>query len=260
LSKVVLLTGGSKGIGYAAAKSFYEKGCKIYELSRHEVANPGVVHITGDVTDKPSVEAAVNSVIAREGRIDVLVCSAGTVLSGAVEFTDILEVRKLMDVNFFGMVNAVQTVLPHMRKTGGGRIVCISSVAGTFPVHFQTYYSVSKAAINAFTFALATEVKNFGIGVCAVMPPDTKTDPIRLKLHEGDDIYEGRIERAVHAMERDEENGLEPDYTGGQICKIALQKRIKPYYVITLKYKFLVFLKRVFTSKFAQFVIGKMYS
>jgi NAD(P)-dependent dehydrogenase (short-subunit alcohol dehydrogenase family) len=158
LSKVVLLTGGSKGIGYAAAKSFYEKGCKIYELSRHEVANPGVVHITGDVTDKPSVEAAVNAVIAREGRIDVLVCSAGTVLSGAVEFTDILEVRKLMDVNFFGMVNAVQAVLPHMRKTGGGRIVCISSVAARFRYTSRPTTPYQKRRSTRFTFALATEV------------------------------------------------------------------------------------------------------
>jgi hypothetical protein len=71
------------------------------------------------------------------------------------------------------------------------------------------------------------------------MPPDTKTDPIRLKLHEGDDIYEGRIERAVHAMERDEENGLEPDYTGGQICKIACKSVSSPIMSSRLSISFL---------------------
>lgn len=259
MQKVILLTGGSKGIGYATAKSFAEKGCRIYEISRRDISNPGVIHINGDVTDKASVEAAVGCIIEREGRIDVLISNAGTVLSGAIEFTEPYDIKELFDLNFFGMVNAVRAVLPHMRKAGCGRIVCLSSMAGPFPIPFQAYYSASKAAVSAFTFALGNEVKHCGVSVCAILPGDTKTEPIRNKRHTGDDIYGGRIERSVAVMEHDESNGMSPATVGNIICKIALKKRVKPSYSIGFMSKLQLFLKRLFTESFAQKIVGMMY-
>jgi short-subunit dehydrogenase len=259
LSQVVLLTGGSKGIGYATAKAFAEKGCRIYEISRHEVKNPGVVHITGDITDPVSVENAVRSVIECESRIDVLVCNAGTVLSGAIEFTESGEIKKLFDLNFFGTVNTVRAVLPHMRKAGSGRIVCLSSMAGPFPIPFQAYYSASKAAISAFAFSLGNEVKHCGVSVCAVLPGDTRTEPVRCKCHTGDDIYGGRIERSVAVMEHDEKNGMSPEKVGNRISSIALKKRVKPFYSIGFMSKIQLVLKRVVTEAFAQRIVGMMY-
>ncbi len=259
MQKVVLLTGGSKGIGFATAKSFAEKGCKIYELSRSNTANPGVIHITGDVTDKASAEAAVNQILARESRIDILVCNAGTVISGAIEFTEVDDIKKLMELNFYGMVHTIRAVLPAMRKTGG-RIVCLSSMAAVFPVPFQAYYSASKAAISAFTMALANEVKQFGITVCAVHPGDTRTDPIRTKLHAGDDIYGGMISRSVSVMEHDEANGMAPGKVGSFISGIALKKRVKPYYVAGFVYKLMYFLSRVLPASAARSIIGMLYA
>lgn len=259
MSKVVLLTGGSKGIGFATAKAFAENGCKIYEISRHEVLNPGVIHIAGDVTNPESVASAVQSIITHEGRIDILVCNAGTVLSGAIEFTEPDEIKKLFDLNFFGMVNAVRAVLPHMRKAGSGRIVCLSSMAGPFPIPFQAYYSASKAAVSAFSFALGNEVKHCGVSVCAVLPGDTQTEPVRCKCHTGDDIYGGRIERSVAVMEHDESKGMKPDAVGGVICKIALKNRVKPFYSIGFMSKIQLFLKRIVTESFAMKIIRLMY-
>ncbi len=260
MQKVVLLTGGSKGIGYATAKSFAEKGCKIYEISRRNIPNPGVTHITGDVTDISEVETAVAGIIEREGRIDVLVCNAGTVLSGAIEFIKQAEIKKLMDLNFYGMVNAVRAVLPHMRKAGCGRIVCLSSMAAPFPIPFQAYYSASKAAVSAFSAALQNEVKPFAISVCAILPGDTKTEPVRNKCHNGDEIYSGRISRSVSVMERDENNGMAPEKVGNIICTIALKKRVKPYYPIGFMSKLQMLLKRIVTDSFAQKIIAMMYA
>ncbi len=260
MSKVVLLTGGSKGIGYAAAKSFAEKGCKIYEISRRDIHNPGVTHITGDVTDEPAVEAAVAGIIEREGKIDILVCNAGTVLSGAVEFMEQREIKKLMDLNFFGMVNAVRAVLPHMREAGIGRIVCLSSMAAPFPIPFQAYYSASKAAVSAFTVALHNEVKPFGISVCAILPGDTKTEPVRYKFHDGDDVYGGRIGRSVGVMERDENNGMNPETVGNRISAIALKQRVKPYYAIGFMSKLEMFIKRIVPASFVRRIVGMMYA
>lgn len=259
MQKVVLLTGGSKGIGYATAKSFAVKGCKVYELCRREVQNPGVIHIAGDVTDKASVEAAVKCIIEREGRLDILVCNAGTVISGSVEFTDVEEIKKLMDLNFYGVVNSVQAAIPAMRKTGG-RIVCVSSMAAVFPIPFQAYYSASKAAISAFSFALSNELKPFSVSVCAVLPGDTKTDPVRSKFHGGDDIYSGRIERSVGVMEHDEANGMPPDTVGNTISKIALKKRVKPYYSIGFVYKAEALLAKFLPSSFIRRIVGMLYA
>jgi NAD(P)-dependent dehydrogenase (short-subunit alcohol dehydrogenase family) len=260
LSKVVLLTGGSKGIGFATAASFAKKGCKIYEISRHDVSNPGVIHITGDVTDQASVESAVKQVIDAEGRIDALVCNAGTVLSGSIEFTEPENIKMLLDLNFFGTVNAVRAVLPYMRKARGGRIVCLSSMAAPFPIPFQAYYSVSKASIIAFASALANEVKQFGIGVCYIMPGDTKTEPVRHKCHEGNDVYCGMIERSVAVMERDESNGMPPAVVADKISAITLKKRVKPAYSIGFMSKIQLVLKRLVTESFAQKIIGLMYA
>jgi NAD(P)-dependent dehydrogenase (short-subunit alcohol dehydrogenase family) len=260
MSKIVLLTGGSKGIGYATARSFAQKGCKIYEISRHEVPNPGVVHIAGDVTDKASVEAAVKSVVDREGRIDVLVCNAGTILSGAIEYTEVEDIKKLLELNLFGVINCVRAVLPHMRKAGSGRIVCLSSMAAPFPIPFQAYYSVSKAGVSAFTSALLSEVKPFGISVTAIMPGDTNSEQIRYKCRDGDDVYCGRVERSVGVMERDEKNGMKPETVGNIISGIALKKRVKPSYSIGFMSKIEIFLKHLVTEKFMVKMIGMMYA
>ena len=260
MKQVVLLTGGSKGIGYATAKSFAEKGCIIYEISRRNINNPGVVHIAGDVTDVTDVESAVAGIIEREGKIDVLVCNAGTILSGAVEFLRPEEIRKLMELNVFGVINCARAVLPYMRAAGSGRIVVLSSMAAVFPVPFHTYYSVSKAAVSAFAFALANEVEDFGVSVCTILPGDTNSDQVRYKDHDGDELYGGRISRSVGVMERDEKNGMTPETVANKISAIALKKRVKPYYPIGFMSKLEIFLNHILPASFIRRIVGLMYA
>ena len=148
---------------------------------------------------------------------------------------------------------------PYMRKAGSGRIVCLSSMGGVFPVPFHTYYSASKEAVAAFAYALHSEVKHFGVSVCAIFPGDTNSDQIRYKKHDGDDVYGGMIGRSVGQMERDEKNGMTPEHVGGRISDIALKKRVRPCYPIGFMSRAEFFLKRLFTFKFAQTVIAMMY-
>ena len=148
---VVLLTGGSSGIGQCTARYLAEAGCRVYELSRRDSSQPGIIHLTCDVTREEQVQAAVKTVAEREGRIDIVVNNAGFGISGAVEFTQTADAQRLLDVNFFGMVRVNRAVLPYMREAGRGRIVNLSSVAAVAPIPFQTYYSASKAAVNAYT-------------------------------------------------------------------------------------------------------------
>lgn len=176
----------------------------------------GLHHIRADITDETQVRAAVQQVMDAEGQIDVVVNNAGFGISGAVEFTDTADAQRLFNADFFGMVRVNRAVIAHMRAAGRGRIVNLSSVAGPLPIPFQTYYSAAKAAVNAYTMALANELRPFGITVCAVQPGDIHTGftAAREKTVTGDEVYGGRISRSVSRMEHDEQTGMDPAAAG----------------------------------------------
>ena len=262
MKKIVILTGGTSGIGLETAKCLANAGCTVYEFSRREADVPGIHHMRVDVSDAAQVQDAVKQIIAVEGRVDVLVNNAGFGISGAFEFTDEADARKLMDVNLFGMNNTIRAVLPHMRAAGSGRIVNLSSVAGPLPIPFQAWYSISKAAVNALTMALANEVKPYGISVCSVMPGDIKTGftAARRKSAVGDDIYGGRISRSVARMEKDEQTGMDPAKAGKFIARLALKKRVKPYNTIGIVYKGCILLSKILPGPLIRFILGEMYA
>ena len=259
--KIVVITGGNSGIGRYTADAFVKKGYTVYDLSRREIANKGVIHISTDVTDENQVKSSINKIIETHGKIDILINSAGFGISGAVEFTDEKEAKRQFDVNFFGTVNVNKAVIPHMRKSKG-RIINISSVAAVAHIPFQTYYSASKAAIESYTCALANEVRPFGISVTAVQPGDicTPFTQARQKSFEGDDVYEGRINRSVSGMEKDEQKGMSPEVAGEYITKIALKKNVKPIYAIGTTYKLLSVVCKVFPCSFRNRVVGMLYA
>ena len=260
--KVAVVTGGTSGIGRATALALKDAGCTVYELSRRAEGVEGLHHISADVTDESAVNAAVAQVIAAEGQIDILVNNAGFGISGAIEFTSTEDAKSLFDVNFFGMVNMNRAVVPLMREAGQGRIVNLSSVAAPVPIPFQAYYSATKAAVNAYTMALANELRPFGVTVCAVMPGDIHTGftAARRKIGEGDDIYQGRISRSVVRMEHDEQTGMDPAKAGAYIARVALRDGNRhPLYAIRFDYKFFAFLAKVLPARFLNWLIYLLY-
>lgn len=262
MSKIVIVTGGSSGIGLCVAKSLKNAGCTVYELSRREVENSPFYHIGTDVTDEAAVQAAVKQVLDKEERIDILVNCAGFGISGAVEFTELADAKRQVDVNFFGMVNVTKAVLTPMREAGKGRIVNISSVAGPIPIPFQTFYSVSKAAINSYTCAVANEVAPYGITVCAIQPGDISSGftDARKKSLAGDDVYGGRIRRSVEVMEKDERGGMKPAVAAAYIAKIALKNNVKPLYAIGFSYKAFCVIMKVLPIRLSNKLIGMIYA
>ena len=146
MNKTAIVTGGTSGIGKAAALALKNDGWTVYELSRRLTGTEGINHITADITDESGVAAAVEQVVSAEGHIDLVVNNAGFGISGAVEFTDTEDAKRLFDTDFFGMVRINRLIIPIMRKQGGGKIINISSVAAPIPIPFQTYYSAAKAA------------------------------------------------------------------------------------------------------------------
>lgn len=261
-TKVVIVTGGNSGIGLSTARHLKKSGCVVYDFSRRDIFTDGVIHIYTDVTDEENVKASVSRVIGEQGKVDIVINCAGFGISGAVEFTELSDAKKQFDVNFFGTVNVNRAVIPYMRENGGGRIINISSVAAVANIPFQTYYSASKAAIESYTQCLANEIKNFGISVTAIQPGDISTGftDARKKSFEGDDIYEGRISSSVSGMEKDELKGMSPEFAGKYICKVALQKKVKPLYAIGSVYKFLAVLCKIFPSGIRNAIVGMLYA
>ncbi len=262
MNKIAIVSGGSSGIGRCAAEYLASHGCTVYELSRRGEGTESVRHITADVTDEASLIAAVEKVVAEEGRVDILVNNAGFGISGAVEFTGTKEAQRQLDVNFWGMVRLTRAVLPYMRRQGSGRIVNTSSVAAVTPIPFQAYYSVSKAAINSFTMSVGNEVRPYGIRVCAVMPGDTRTGftDARDRIVAGDEEYGGRISRSVSRMEKDERGGAAPEGVGALIGKAALSGSRRVFYTAGFVYKLAVFAMRILPSGAANRILGWMYA
>ena len=178
-SKVVFVTGVSSGIGRATAERFAKSGNRVFgsvRNSRKAQAIPGVELVEMDVRDDASVKTAVEAIIDKARRIDVLVNNAGGTMLGSVEETSVSEAQALFDTNVFGTLRTTQAVLPHMRQQRSGRIINVSSVLGFLPAPYMGLYSASKHAIEGMSETLDHEVRNFGIRVVLVEPSYTRTN------------------------------------------------------------------------------------
>jgi NAD(P)-dependent dehydrogenase (short-subunit alcohol dehydrogenase family) len=262
MGAVVVVTGGSSGIGKSTAALFARQGCTVYELSRSGRDENGVTHITADVTSQAELRAAFAEIFVREGRIDLLVNNAGMGISGAVEFTDPVQAYRIFDVNFFGVFLCCREALPYLRQTPGARIINLSSVAAALPIPFQAFYSATKAAVNALTLALANELRPFGIRVSAVMPGDVHTGftAAREKNEAGAALYGKSISSAVSLMEKDELSGMPPETVALTVLRVSRKRRPKPLYTAGAKYRLFVLLARLLPAGLSNWLVGKIYA
>lgn len=260
MMQTLLITGGSSGIGKATAEYFAAKGWRVYELSRHGQSSEGITHIDCDVCEPETLRAATAQVIAETGQIDVVISNAGFGISGAIEYTDIDEAKKQMDVNFFGALNTVQAVLPYLRAQRRGRIIFTSSVAAILSIPYQSFYSASKAAINALALALQNEVRAFGIRISVLMPGDVATGftAARRKSEMGGEVY-GNIHKAVAAMEKDEQSGMRPEQMARIFYRIATSRSPRPQYIGGMEYGIFCLLDRLLPKRFVNWIVGKCY-
>ena len=160
---VILITGITSGFGRAMAARLSADGHKVYGTHRKATdLLPGVTYIKADAQRAEDCEAAVKQVLDAEGRIDVFINNAGMGIGGPLEFSSLEDAERQMDVNWMGMVRFLHYVLPAMRRQGGGKILCFSSIGGLMGLPFQGLYSASKFAIEGYCEALRLETKAFG--------------------------------------------------------------------------------------------------
>lgn len=237
MKQVIVITGASSGIGRAMAGLLAGGGHRVYGTSRKPAREEKGWHlITLDVTNDSSVNQAIETVIGREGRIDVLINNVGMGIGGAIESFTQEEAFLQMDVNFTGMTRVTRAVLPHMRRQRSGRIINISSIGGLIGLPFQGFYSASKFAIEGYSEALAMEVRPWNIRVVVVNPGDfiTGFTANRLVTHKdqsGSD-YQPAVNRAITIMGRDEQSGCDPQLLARTVSKIVRKKKPGYRYVV----------------------------
>ena len=178
--KTVILTGGSEGVGAAAARLFAQAGANLMLVARNrknleaiaaELRDKARVAIFPmDVSDADACVDLVKKTLYEFGRIDVLVNNAGFHARGDVESVTADDLARTIDVNLRAPIVLMRLVLPHIRESGGGAIVNVASLAGRTPVPGSAAYSASKFGLRAFTFSLAEEIRDSGIKLAVVSP------------------------------------------------------------------------------------------
>src|SRR2546423_4667065 len=180
VSRAVLTTGCSSGIGHAPAAHLAERGWTVYASARRpesiaDLAEKGCRTLALDVTDEGSMEAAVTAVEEAEGAVGALVNNAGYSQSGAIETVPLERIRAQFETNVFGLVRMCQLVLPGMRRQGAGRIVNVSSMGGRLTFPGGGAYHGTKHAVEALSDALRFELRGFGVDVVVIEPGLIKT-------------------------------------------------------------------------------------
>jgi short-subunit dehydrogenase len=178
--KTVIVTGGSEGVGAAAARLFAEAGANLMLVARNrknleaiaaELRDKARVSVFPmDVSDADSCADMVKKTLFEFGRIDVLVNNAGFHARGDVESATADELARTIDVNLRAPIVLTRLVLPHIREAGGGAIINVASLAGRTPVPGSAAYSASKFGLRAFAFSLAEEIRDSGIKLAVVSP------------------------------------------------------------------------------------------
>ncbi len=173
--KVVIITGASSGFGYNAAIMLAQKEYKVYALARRlelmeELKKYDITPICLDVTNDENCKKVVNDIIAKEGRIDILINNAGYGALGPVENVSIDDAKRQMDVNVYAVARLSKEVIPQMRNQHSGRIINVTSVAGLFALYYGGWYSASKYALEGLSDAMRLELKKFGIRVIKIEP------------------------------------------------------------------------------------------
>jgi len=265
---IVFISGASSGIGKATAELFLSAGYIVYGTSRKATFNQApdtnqIVMLPMDTTDSPSIQKAVDYVIAQEGTIDCVINCAGSGVAGSIEAVPVEKAKQQFDVNFFGTLSVIQAVLPIFRKNKSGRIINIGSVAGYIPIPFQSMYCASKFALEALTETLRMETKKFNIKVSLVEPGDTKTNFTAMREMAGtpeiEAAYMPECDKAIKQMEKDEQNGADPIVVAKAVLKAAKRKYPPVRVSVGFQYKLVYGLSRILPAKLKLSILKMIY-
>lgn len=243
MNRLIVITGGTSGIGSQLKNLFEKDGDKVITFSLEDNKQPN--HYFGSVDHEMKVKQVFNDIYEKHGNIDILINCAGIGMSGITELVSTDQIRKVTDVNFFGTLFCIRKALPYMKQ--GSKIINMSSAMALFPVPFRSIYGAVKSAVLSLSFSLRMELSPLGVDVIAFCPGDTKTNftKNRIKDFETNERYGDRIKNATLRSDAKENKRMSCDFVSKEIFKLINKKKSKPFYIIGSKYKLLYFLTRL---------------
>jgi NAD(P)-dependent dehydrogenase (short-subunit alcohol dehydrogenase family) len=265
MSKVVLITGGSSGIGKAVGEFLLQKGFTVYGTSRNpeKITNSTFPLIALDVRNVESVQKAVSEIIQKSGRVDVVINNAGVGITGPIEETPTEEIKNNFETNLFGPIEVIKAVLPQMREQKSGLIINITSIAGYMGLPYRGVYSSSKAALEIITESISMEVKSFGVNVVNVAPGDFATNIASGRYHApviNGSAYEIPYGNTLKQMNEHVDSGSNPDEMAFAIYQIINEKNPKIHYKIgAFMQRFSIVLKRILPDRIYEAMLMNHY-
>jgi NAD(P)-dependent dehydrogenase (short-subunit alcohol dehydrogenase family) len=273
VSRVVLITGCSSGLGKATALRLATDGWTVYATARkttdlQELAARGCRTLQLDVTNEDSMVQAVRTIEEAHGAVGVLINNAGYSQSGAVEAVPMERVRAQFETNFFGLVRLTQLVLPKMRAQRWGRIVNLSSMGGRLVFPGGGYYHATKHAVEALSDAMRFELRGFGINVVIIEPGLIKSgfsEAATSSMKLGDGVYD-RFHAAVATATKDSyEKGPAalmagvPEDVAATIAKAIAAKRPRARYTVAMSATVMLAQRRFLSDRGWDFMMRRMF-
>ena len=240
MSKIILITGASSGIGFSTAEQLISEGHIVYVAARSvekmkSLEEKGAIVIKLDITKEEDIIACVKKVIDDQRRIDVLFNNAGYGLFGSVEDIPIADAKHQFEVNLFGLARMTQEVVPHMRKQQSGKIINTSSMGGKIYTLFGAWYHATKHALEGWSDCLRLELKPFNIDVVVIEPGIIATEFSNV-VHQNfkqksTTAYKTQIDQLMNVMNRSNLKFSHPIVIAKEVSKAIKDKTPKTRYV-----------------------------
>jgi NAD(P)-dependent dehydrogenase (short-subunit alcohol dehydrogenase family) len=265
MNKVVLITGGSSGIGKSIGEFLTEKGFIVYGTSRNpeRYTESKFSILQLDVKKMETIQQTITTIIKKEGKLDVLINNAGAGITGAIEEIPESEIKANFDTNFFGPINVIKAVLPQMRKQQSGLIINITSIAGYMGLPYRGIYSASKGALELLTEAFRMELKDFNIKMTNMAPGDFATNIAAGRYHAPlleNSPYEKPYGNTLELMNAHVDSGSDPNLMARAVLKVINTKNPKPHYKVgAFMQKFSIVLKCVLPDTVYEKMLMKHY-
>ena len=265
MSQVVLVTGASSGIGREIAITLQRHDFKVYGTSRHpeKYGELPFTMLALDLHKPDSFTSAINELIKREGRLDVLVNNAGAGITGPLEETPLDESKKAFETNFFGPMELINRVLPVMRQQNSGCIINISSIAGYMGLPFRGIYSATKAALEIITEAYRIELAPFNIRIFSIAPGDFSTNIAAGRYHApiiSESPYAKTYGQTLALIDSHVDHAPSPEPMAQKVLKLIHDSSPRPHYAVgTPLQKFSIILKRLLPQKLYERMLRNHY-
>jgi len=265
MKKVILITGASAGMGKEAARLLAQHGHIVYAVARRtermkDLEQYGVKTLYMDVTNDDSMTKGIDTIVAAEGKIDVLVNNAGFGSHGAIEDVSINDAKYQLEVNLFGAARLMQLVIPHMRQQHRGRIINISSIGGKFATPLGGWYHASKFALEGLSDALRMEVRPFGIDVVVIEPGGVKSEWSEIAMQNaerisGHSVYKSMVEKFVTTARKIDPKSAKPIVIARLIEKAIITAKPKTRYVAGYLAKPILFARKILSDRMLDSVL-----